>query len=237
MNRLMLKAIDKIGITLSGYSLKQLSQNTTKNTYRNERPIEYGFALKHLSESDALEVLDVGTGTNSFSSTLKHCGFNVTSSDLMGGYWRTYQNRHTYVVQDDITNTKLRPKSFDAVMCLSVLEHIPNFQEAVRGISKLVKPGGFIILTFPYTHDKFCENVYALEESDPLSKTFRYICHSFSENEIAQWCADHDLEVVDRKYIQGWTGKFWRTGERIAFPKVINTKEEANCACFKFLVK
>ena len=33
------------------------------------------------------------------------------------------------------------------------------------------------------------------------------------------------------KYIKGWTGKFWRTGDRLLFPLIDVEKEEANCIC------
>lgn len=210
-----------------------LSQNSKKekNKYLNERVNEYAFAFETLSNGEYFNVLDVGTGDNSFASTLEHCGFNVTASDSMGSYWSTFSNRHIHVVKDDITNSNFKSDSMDAILCISVLEHIHAYHLAMGQMSRIVKKGGVIVATFPYSHDAFCENIYKLEGSDSLSKKFSYIARSYSDDQIEKWCIDFDLEIIGRRYLRGWTGKFWRTGERIGVPYATHEKAEANCIC------
>ena len=96
MKRFFYKILEKIGLYCNNKCLKYIYFNKKKSNYLYERVIEFAFTLEKLSENKILNVLDVGTGTNSFSSTLEHCGFNVTASDLMGSYWSFFQNRHIF---------------------------------------------------------------------------------------------------------------------------------------------
>jgi hypothetical protein len=51
-------------------------------------------------------------------------------------------------------------------LCISVLEHIPIFNEAVNDMVSLFKDDGVLIMTLPYSHNNYCENIYQLEEVD-----------------------------------------------------------------------
>ena len=231
IKRISFLLLDRLGVFFSSFYLKYQATNQLASGYLNERSIEYSFVLENLSKNGTSSVLDVGSGTNSFAATLSHCGYNVTASDLMGSYWRSFQNRHINVLQNDITNSNCESKSFDAVTCISTLEHIPDYQSAVREMSRIVKDGGLLIVTFPYSCDEFCENVYALDTADDVSKAFRYIARSFCDEQIGGWCREFGLEITDKKHIQGWEGKYWRSGARIRFPLEVENKSKANSIC------
>jgi 2-polyprenyl-3-methyl-5-hydroxy-6-metoxy-1,4-benzoquinol methylase len=224
--------INRLTIKLAQVIINKLLYNEHKSkintSYIYERPIEYAFALEKLRERKALDVLDVGTGTNSFADALKHSGFNVTASDKKEGYWLGYFNRHIYVVEDDITKSKFETNSFDAVTCISVIEHIVNYNQAIGNMARIVRPGGSIILTFPYTWDTFCENIYQLDDADDLSKKFKYIARSYNDDIIDSWVSQNTLSIIEVKMFKGWTGKYWRTGRRIPFPTIVSNKENAN---------
>jgi len=234
IQRIIAKINERIGLIFISKYLKYTFLNQKHNTYLNERSIEYEFVLKSLLSNKCMDILDVGTGTNSFSSALAHCGYNITATDLkQGSYWSNFTNRHIHVVRDDITNSKLN-KKFDAILCISVLEHIPSFNEAVCGMSKLLKDDGILLMTFPYSHNSYCENVYKLEDADDIAKKFRYIGQSFSSNEINQFCENNNLEIIDTQFAKGWSGEFWRVGQRYPFPIKTNNIEDANIGCFLF---
>ena len=110
-------------------------------------------------------ILDVGAGTSCFPHLLYNCGFNVTAIDNVTDYWpRGMSNRHFYIINDDIVNTRLNRK-FDFITCISVLEHVQEYDKAVQNLFNLLNPAGYILLTFPYNEKKFIENVYALPEA------------------------------------------------------------------------
>lgn len=234
IQKVIAKINEKIGLLFLGKYLEYDFKSKNKNTYLNERSIEYEFVLKNLLEHKCLDVLDVGTGSNSFSSALEHCGYNMTATDLkQGSYWASFSNRHIHVVRDDITKSKLN-KKYDAILCISVLEHIPVFEEAVKGMVDLLKDDGVLIITFPYSHNNYCENVYKLDEADEIAKKFRYIGQSFSKNEIDLFCKNNTLEIADTQFGKGWSGEYWRTGDRYDFPVKVDDPNESNIGCFLF---
>ena len=40
--------------------------------------------------------------------------------------------------------------SFDAIMCIEVLEQLPSPVDVLKGLSRLLKPNGILILTVPF---------------------------------------------------------------------------------------
>jgi len=50
----------------------------------------------------------------------------------------------------DISSIPRKNSSFDAIMCIEVLEHIPYPNEAFKEFSRLIKMGGKLIITAPF---------------------------------------------------------------------------------------
>lgn len=50
----------------------------------------------------------------------------------------------------DITEIPEPSNSFDAIMCIEVLEHVPNPVLVIQELSRLLKPNGKLILTAPF---------------------------------------------------------------------------------------
>jgi predicted SAM-dependent methyltransferase len=52
-------------------------------------------------------------------------------------------------VKFDLMHAPFRARSFDAVICNHVLEHIPNDSAAMQEIYRILKPGGWALLQVP----------------------------------------------------------------------------------------
>jgi 2-polyprenyl-3-methyl-5-hydroxy-6-metoxy-1,4-benzoquinol methylase len=131
----------------------------------NERPVEFAFVFRKLGELYPRKVLDVGTGTTALPHLMRNCGFVVTAIDNVRDYWPSgMQNRHYHIIDDDITNSRLE-ESFDAVTCVSVLEHIERSADAVANMFRLLNQDGHLIMSFPYTERAYVRNVYEIEGS------------------------------------------------------------------------
>ena len=110
----------------------------------NERSIEYGFALQAIATNHPKTVLDVGTGTTAWPHLLRNCGAIVTAIDNVTDYWpEGMVNRHWTVLDVDITKPGLfSSQRFEAVMCISVLEHIADHEAAMRNMLGMINKGG-----------------------------------------------------------------------------------------------
>ena len=195
----------------------------------NERVVEYAFALECLSRLCPRSLLDVGSGTKAWPQLLADCGYQVTAIDEGASYWGVSPvNRHYHLLRDDITAPTLT-SDFDAITCISVLEHIQAHDAAVRGLRTLLKPGGHAVLTFPYNADRFVENVYALPGVS-YGTDAPYICRVYSDREIQTWLGE-GFELVRQSYYRVFTGELWAFGERLPSPVETGAAEPHHLTC------
>jgi SAM-dependent methyltransferase len=196
----------------------------------NERPIEFGFAFKWLSKIYPAEVLDVGSGTTAWPHVMANCGISITAIDKTKGYWESgFFNRHYYIINDDITKPNIT-KQFDLITCLSVLEHIPNHKKAINEMIKLLKPGGHLVLTFPYNEKQYIDNVYKLPNAG-YGQDASYICQVFSRRELDTWLKENGARIVEQEYYEIFTGALWTFGRRIYPPRKVKKVERCHLTC------
>jgi SAM-dependent methyltransferase len=201
--------------------------------HHNERPIEYRFALEALGRTRPKTVLDVGTGTTAWPHLLRNCGFVVTAIDNVRDYWRQGMvNRHWTVLDVDITDPQEFHGPFDAVTCISVMEHIVDHEKAMRNMLRLLAPGGSLIITTPYSHREPCPNVY--KRSDALyGQDLPYICRSHSALEIEQW-QRLGARVKRRELWRLFSGPVWATGNHIDWEEAPSEDAPHQLGCFEF---
>jgi len=127
------------------------------------RKLEYSFAmdvlLNHLKPGS--RYLDAGSGVTPFAHVFAERGVQAEACDGDGQMIerlrrldpsRIYDSPVTYMGQD-LTATTYPTATFDAVTCISVLEHIPApyDQKAVKELVRILKPGGILVLTVDFT--------------------------------------------------------------------------------------
>jgi SAM-dependent methyltransferase len=64
--------------------------------------------------------------------------------------WLWRQRTWTWVRHGDATALRFADASLDAILCLDVLEHVPDFRAALREFARVLKPGGALLLTVPW---------------------------------------------------------------------------------------
>ena len=228
---------NRVRLEANAYSVrkKQLLsafQNQRERQF-NERPIEYSFVFKCLSEIYPTRVLDVGCGETALSALMRTCGFQVTASDNVSDYWTDgLRNWHFHVVDDDICASQIA-QSFDAIVCISTLEHIVKFEDAIANMHRLLTIGGHLILTFPYTESRYIPNVYELEESFVDPAMFPFVTQSYCRRNIEAWCGV-GLKVLEQEYWQYFTGNAWTVGDEIIPPKKVRCDVNHQLSCILF---
>ncbi len=110
-------------------------------------------STKGLRALDGLTVLDIGCGGGLVAEPLTRLGARVTGIDpaadtiaaaashaLSQGLAIDYRAARAETLRD-------AGESFDAVLCLEVVEHVPDVRAFLAVATKLVRPGGLLILS------------------------------------------------------------------------------------------
>jgi ubiquinone/menaquinone biosynthesis C-methylase UbiE len=117
--------------------------------------LEYGLQL--LGRGPYQRILEIGYGSGIlFPELNERCEMivgvdNHRSPDLVKEMMKR-ENIEASLTVGDILNLSYASDSFDAVVCLSVLEHIKDLDRAIGEIVRVLKPGGRAIYGFPTTN-------------------------------------------------------------------------------------
>jgi ubiquinone/menaquinone biosynthesis C-methylase UbiE len=101
-------------------------------------------------------ILDAGAGELQYKSFCHH--LNYISQDFAqydgGGDGKGLQtegwDQSKLDIICDITSIPEPDGSFDAIMCIEVFEHLPEPIKAIKEFSRLLRPGGHLIITAPF---------------------------------------------------------------------------------------
>lgn len=102
-----------------------------------------------------LTILDAGAGECQFKKFCSHLNYvsqdfaQYTGTGNIGMHTGTWDNSKLDIVSD-ITSIPRADASFDAIMCTEVFEHVPDAVSALRELNRLLKPGGFLLITAPF---------------------------------------------------------------------------------------
>jgi 2-polyprenyl-3-methyl-5-hydroxy-6-metoxy-1,4-benzoquinol methylase len=119
------------------------------------------FVIHHLSKiRNGALILDAGCGSQRYRQSCAHLNyraqdfgqFNVELKKMIASDRVEGDTRYKYGKLDytgDIWKIEEQSNTFDAILCTEVLEHVPYPNETLREFSRLLKPGGTLILTAP----------------------------------------------------------------------------------------
>jgi len=203
----------------------------------NERVVEYGFALRVLSELGGVNrILDVGSGNSPWPALLSYSGYKVTAIDHMrqawgDDYWakRAPFNRHFRVESKSIACPKYLPYGYDAITCISTLEHIhPRMIElAMLEMAWHLRVDGHLILTIPCTNKEYIKDVWR--------GSSKFFTQSFTLKQVDDWRRCYFDVIPHREYYIGYSGGAWGIGERYSPPMKTVNEDEMNLGCFHYV--
>ncbi len=124
---------------------------------------EYPWALQRAELRRGARVLDAGCGASIFPVYLAQAGMHTSACDLeipvglgeLHGVAIDYRRA-------DLLHLPFETAEFDAVFCISVIEHLPRdaAQAALQELGRVLRPGGRLLLTTDYYYDAKAELWY-----------------------------------------------------------------------------
>lgn len=70
---------------------------------------------------------------------------------------------HNGVRHEDIMQLTFPDSSFDAIVCMEILEHVPDYHRALREMARVTQPGGRVFLSFPWLGSKTYQHLTRAE--------------------------------------------------------------------------
>lgn len=118
---------------------------------RTDEVNTFGFAAleRLLLQTDlrpGAALLDAGCGTGTNSVWLAKRGFKVTGADFSEFALSEAEGEGINYRREDLTALSLEDASFDAVICIGVLMHIPDVEKALQELVRVLRPGGYLII-------------------------------------------------------------------------------------------
>ncbi|MBL0357653.1 MAG: class I SAM-dependent methyltransferase [Chitinophagaceae bacterium] len=123
-------------------------------------------------------ILEVGSGAGRFTQILlDHTNANVYSVDYSNAVEANFQNNgpndRLNLFQASIYEMPFAKAQFDKVLCLGVLQHTPNFEQSVKALIEMVKPGGELVVDF-YGINGFWTKLHAKYMYRPFTKNMTH---------------------------------------------------------------
>lgn len=108
-----------------------------------------------LGTAEGTTLLDAGCGSCWHAMRLADRGYDVTAIDYSDHVIREAKDRveslgyqdKIMVQKNDLLDLSFEDESFDYVFCWGVLMHIPDIRRAISELSRVVKPGGKLVIS------------------------------------------------------------------------------------------
>lgn len=124
---------------------------------KDNKPNRDRWIKKHLQNvANGLKILDAGAGQLQYKKYCSHleyvsqdfCQYEGAGNNkaLQTGVFDTSK----IDIECDIIDIPVKDESFDVILCIEVIEHLPDPRKAIAEFTRILKRGGTLILTAPF---------------------------------------------------------------------------------------
>lgn len=168
--------------------------------------------IERLMPLKDLRVVDVGCGGGILADAMARKGADVLGIDLASKALKVAQ-LHALEAQTqgveyrEISAEALaeeQPGSFDVVVCMEMLEHVPDPASVVKACATLVKPGGYVF--FSTINRNATAFLFAIVGAEYLLNMLPRGTHEYAKlikpSELASYCRTAGLELEESRGMQ-----------------------------------
>lgn len=138
------------------------------------------------------DLLDIGCGTGDFLVTAQNNDWIVKGFEPNANAATLAERKNIELVKSLDT---LKDNSFDVITMWHVLEHVPNLDEQIQTLQRILKPGGNLVIALPNykSYDaKYYGQFWAAYDVP------RHLWH-FSQHSIEPLFAPYGFELIDKQ--------------------------------------
>ncbi len=140
-----------------------------------------------------LSLIDIGCGNGDMTVFAEALGHFVTPVDISDARLSQERKEAFNLIQTDINKPlPFVDESFDGAFMLEVIEHITGAEKLVGEISRILKPGGFIIITTP-NQAYYKRRIKAFHGREPDDEGYHY--RFFVKRKLLKLFRERGLEV------------------------------------------
>jgi 2-polyprenyl-6-hydroxyphenyl methylase/3-demethylubiquinone-9 3-methyltransferase len=167
------------------------------------------------------KVVDIGCGGGILAEAMAQRGADVLGIDLAVKPLKVAQ---LHALESNAHNVEYRevaaealaaevPRTFDAVTCMEMLEHVPDPSSVVRAAATLAKPGGWVFFSTINRNPKAF--LFAIVGAEHVLRLLPKGTHEYAKfirpSELARWCRDAGLELCQTRGMQynPLTRRYW----------------------------
>jgi len=136
--------------------LEALTARESRSYLHPSKRWEYPWALERAALAPGSRVLDAGCGASIFPIYLAKHGHEVTGLDLRVPYGLDAEHGvQVEYVEGNLTELPFPDEYFDAVFCISVIEHLglDGIPRALDELRRVTRRNGLVLLTTDYYED------------------------------------------------------------------------------------
>ncbi|WP_154224230.1 class I SAM-dependent methyltransferase [Marinicella rhabdoformis] len=123
-----------------------------KTLLNNRTRLSFHVLVRHLKLGQS-ERIYITEQLTPFYKYLKKKRYQVTGSEYVGADTKPgkkVRKRFKYIQHEDLTQLSFKGKSMDLVLSFDCLEHIPDYKSAMKEMFRVLKPGGKLLMSFPF---------------------------------------------------------------------------------------
>lgn len=169
--------------------------------------------------------VDIGCGGGILADAMARRGAQVLGVDLAGkalkvAMLHALEAQTPNVEYREVSTEALaeeRPGAFDVVTCMEMLEHVPDPAAIVRACATLATPGGWLFFSTINRNPK--SFLFAIVGAEYVLNLLPKGTHQYAKfirpSELAQWCREAGLDVVDSSGLEynPLTRRYWLSSD------------------------
>ena len=176
--------------------VEKLLVNSRRKADKNIKIAEQLFNQIDISKIE--KGLEVGCGIGMLSSYLvKKYNWELTGIDLDPeqiaiAKKNNIRHKNLKFLKSDVKKLPFEESKFDIVLCFDVMHHIPHWKEALKEISRVLKPGSFFILSD-----------IAMPKLIVFKNLFKNYGGFYSVDDITEYLKENNFEVAYKEKLKG----------------------------------